>query len=135
MSEKNTINSALATAFLAMVDHPKIATVQIDGLGPIGIREMNLKTRDEWLEKTEKDKKNQTIFLLQSSVCEPETGELVLNQLTVEQLQGLPMNVINSIVTEINQLNGFKTKEQIEAEKAQNGGDSEQLKNSETNQS
>lgn len=135
MVEKNQLASALATAFLTMVDHPKIITVDIAGLGSVGIRELNLKTRDEWLEKMKTDNGHQTIFLLQSSVCEPETGELVLNQLTVEQLQGLPVQVVNSIVTEINQLNGFKTKEQIEAEQSKNGGESEQLKNSETNQS
>lgn len=133
MTEKTQIASALASAFLDLSANPKIVTVEITGLGPIGLREISLKTRDDWLEKV-KANEDQTIYLLQNSVCEPDTGELVLKQLSVEDLGGLPAHVVNQIVTEINQLNGFKTKDQIAAEKAKNDGDSEQLKNSEANQ-
>jgi len=115
----------LAASFVALSSAPKIEVHHINGLGEVGLKELTIENRDIWL-KAQKENNNATIVLLQCTVCEPETGELVLKQLSVDDLSQLPMSVVNNIVELVFKQNGIKTaKEQ----------DNEELKNSEANQS
>lgn len=123
--EKSLIATGLAASFLAIANSPKIEVFNIDGLGQIGLKQLTIENRDTWL-KAQKDNDNATIVLLQCTVCEPETGELVLKQLSVDELRQLPMSVVNEIVEKVFDQNGIKTsKDKADAE----------LKNSEANQS
>lgn len=123
---KKVVESALALAFLNIADNRQIETHEIDGLGKIGLKELSVGLRDEW----SKIKDDSIIWLVQNTVCDPESGEFVLKQIEVARLKELPSKIIDGVVDLVFKQNGFKvaTKKEVRME-------SQELKNSEANQS
>ncbi|WP_151731858.1 hypothetical protein [Acinetobacter ursingii] len=122
---KSTLAIGLAASFLQLAQASKIETHNIDGLGEIGIKELTIENRDIWM-KAQKENNNPTVVLLQHTVCEPETGELVLKQVSVDDLKQLPMTVVNDIVGKVFKQNKIETAKTTQ---------SEELKNSDASQS
>ena len=118
-TQKN-VTPVLAAAFLKIADNREIEIHEIEGLGKIGIKRLSIGARDSWLEQTN----DSQIYLLQRTVCDPETGELVLDKIDVERLKDLPVDVAENIGMLILKQNGFKTVKS-------NSSESEEIKNSE----
>lgn len=116
--------SALASAFLNIVDNRDIEIHEISGIGKVGIKRLSIGGRDAWMERED----NQQIYLLQQTVCDPETGELVLDKIDIERLKGLPVDVAEELGLLIFKQNGFKTSRD-------EGSESTELKNLEASQS
>lgn len=122
VKSQKTVTSALTDAFLNIAGNREIEIHEIEGLGTIGIKRLSIGARDAWLEKPE----NQQIRLMQSTVCDPETGELVLDKIDIERLKDLPVNIAEKIGELVFKQNGFKT--------VKSGSESNELKNSEASQ-
>lgn len=120
---QKAVTSALTTAFLNVAENRDIEIHDIEGLGKIGIKRLSIGARDAWIEQSD----NQQIYLLQNTVCDPETGELVLDKIDIERLKDLPINIAEQIGKLVFKQNGFKTKEDY-------GLESDELKNSKASQ-
>lgn len=103
----SVVTAALALAFLQLAEKPVVETHQIDGLGEIGLLQLSIAGQQKW-SAAEKDMG--AIVLLKNTVCDPETRELVLEQLSDEDLKKLPLKVLNSILEKVYVQNGIKTK-------------------------
>lgn len=94
--------------------------VSIEGLGEVGLRKMTVADQNAWVEAG----KSGGIVLIQRTVCDPETGELSLKDLSVEELLNIPVSIADALLKEIilhNNLNNKQKEEGVE------------LKNSEAN--
>ncbi len=118
------ILTGVAAAFLALAENKDFVKDDVDGLGSIGIKKMSLADRDAWI-SAEKDS---TSILIQSTVCDPETGELTLKGLSADQIKGIPAPIADQLVKKIYAHNGIKTLAEIQAEK-EAGTETEPLKN------
>lgn len=94
--------------------------VEIDGLGLVGIRKMTLADRMAWVEAGNKG----GVVLIKRTVCDPESGELSLKEMSDDDLLELPTEVADALLEEIVSHNGLNKKAQ----------ESEELKNLEANQ-
>ena len=103
----SVVTAALALAFLQLAEKPVVETHQIDGLGEFGLLQLSIAGQQKW-SAAEKDMG--AIVLLKNTVCDPETRELVLEQLSDEDLKKLPLKVLNSILEKVYVQNGIKTK-------------------------
>ena len=117
------VKSALATAFLQLADKPVIEKHTIEGIGEIGLLQLSLAAQQKW---SEAPKGMGAVVLLRSTVCDPETGILVLDSLKGEELKRLPVKTFNSILEKIYKQNCMITKNKEEPE---------ELKNSQADQS
>lgn len=122
MAAKPKTQNTLLTAFLNVAACGKPEIHEIAGLGKIGLKGLSIGSRDEW-STTEN---HSTIFLIQNTVCDPETGELVLKGIDVERLKELPASIVDLLVPLIFKQNGFKTVAEVKSE-----AESQELKNSE----
>lgn len=114
---------SLINKFLEITAKPNFEVVEVAQLGKIGLRQLTIATRDEWFEAQKNDPKTAFPILMKNTVCDPETGELVLLEIENEQLRKIPALVENDLFSKICKANGIKT--QAEAKQEQ------ELKNSE----
>lgn len=117
-SQKQTVStvvatSPLATAFLNIAYNRAVDIHEIQGLGKVGLKELSVGLRDQWA----KIKEDSLIWLLQQTICDPDTGEFVLKTIEVDRLKEMPTVVFEKLVDLVFEQNGFK------------GNGSEELKN------
>lgn len=115
--------SVLATAFLQLADNPVIEKHTIEGLGEIGLLQLSLAAQQKW---SAAQKGMGTVVLLKSTVCDPETGVLVLESLSEEELKRLPVKILGLILDKVYKQNGITINNKEEPE---------ELKNSQADQS
>lgn len=128
MSNQNT---KLADMFLATIGKPAMTIVEVPELGKVGVRtSMLLGERSKFYADRTTDTAN--ALLLQKTVCDPETGELVLSNLTLEQINSLPTHVVDPLLDMALPAIGIK-KAAVEKE-AERLVEAEELKNSESDQ-
>lgn len=121
---------SLVDSFLNLAENPAIQVHEdIVELGRIGTQAMSIEDRDQWLTLQKENYASATVVLIQNSVCDPDSGELVLKQVDAEKLKKLPAIVSDKLVKKIFAQNGIKTK----ADELKEGEN--ELKNSETTQS
>ena len=120
--------SALATAFLQLAETPVIEVHNIESLGEIGIKQLSLAAQQEWAAA---GNGLGLVTLIKNTVCDPETGELVLKQIPDDELKKLPLKVLNSITEKVYKQNGIALKGSSDSEK----DESVELKNSQADQS
>lgn len=126
MTKKTVIElPSLAAAFVKLAENRNIEVHEIEGLGKVGLKQLSISGRDRWLE----EKDSSTACLLQSAVCDPETGELVLKHLSYEDIKELPMNIVDELARKIFKQNNFKTVKELKQD------DAVELKNSVADQS
>ncbi|HBO4583265.1 hypothetical protein IAF28_09030 [Acinetobacter baumannii] len=117
---------SLINKFLEITEKPRFEVVEVERLGKIGLRLLTIETRDEWLEAQKNDPKTAFPILMKNTVCDPDSGELVLQEIETEQLRKLPAMVEKDLFSKICKANGIKTQEEAKRE--------EELKNSEAGQ-
>ncbi|EHU2604698.1 hypothetical protein AZH07_RS02215 [Acinetobacter baumannii] len=117
---------SLINKFLEITEKPRFEVVEVEQLGKIGLRLLTIETRDEWLEAQKNDPKTAFPILMKNTVCDPDSGELVLQELETEQLRKLPAMVEKDLFSKICKANGIKTQAEAKQE--------EELKNSEAGQ-
>lgn len=120
-----TLNS-IAAAFMYSANNRDIEKHEVEGLGEVGLKKLSIGGREDWLRA---ELSEQPIILIQNTVCDPITGELVLKELTPKQLKELPIPLVEELTKLIFKQNGFKTVAEAQAEK-----ESEELKNLEADQ-
>lgn len=126
MAAKKEIDlSPLVSAFLKAADNRDIETHEIKLLGIVGIKKLSIAARDEWVA----EKGNSSTCLLQNAVCDPATGELVLQKIERTRLAELPTDVVDELIEKIFKHNGIKTQKEMNQQQSQ------ELKNSEASQS
>ena len=128
MSNQNT---KLVDMFLGAIGKPAMTIVVVPELGKVGVRtSMLLGERSKFYADRTTDTAN--ALLLQKTVCDPENGELVLSNLTLEQINSLPTHVVDPLLDMALPAIGIK-KAAVEKE-AERLVEAEELKNSETDQ-
>ncbi len=128
MSNQNT---NLVEMFLGAIGKPAMTVVEVPELGKVGVRtSMLLGERSKFYADRTTDTAN--AMLLQKTVCDPVTGDLVLAGLTLDQINSLPTHVVDPLLDIALQAVGIK-KAVLEKE-AEQIVEAEQLKNSETDQ-
>ncbi|MDO7525708.1 hypothetical protein Q5M60_12150 [Acinetobacter baumannii] len=117
---------SLINKFLEITTKPHFEVVEVVQLGKIGLRQLTIATRDEWFDAQKNDSKTAFPILMKNTVCDPETGDLVLLEIENEELRKLPAVVEKDLFSKICKANGIKTQAEAEQE--------EELKNSEAGQ-
>lgn len=121
----------LVDMFLGAIGKPAISIIEVPELGKVGVRtSMLLGERSKFFADRSSDTAN--ALLLQKTVCDPTTGELVLSGLTLEQINSLPTHVVDPLLDMALPAIGIK-KAAIEKE-SEKLVEAEELKNSETDQ-
>ena len=128
MSNQNT---NLVDMFLGAIGKPAMTIIEVPELGKVGVRtSMLLGERSKFYADRSTDTAN--ALLLQKTVCDPNTGDLVLAGLTLEQINSLPTHVVDPLLDMALPAIGIK-KAVIEKE-TEKLVEAEELKNSETDQ-
>ena len=128
MSNQNT---KLVDMFLGAIGKPAMTVIEVPELGKVGVRtSMLLGERSKFYADRTTD--TATAMLLQKTVCDPNTGDLVLAGLTLEQINSLPTHVVDPLLDMALPAIGIK-KAVIEKE-TEKLVEAEELKNSETDQ-
>lgn len=128
MSNQNT---KLVDMFLGAIGKPAMTVVEVPELGKVGVRtSMLLGERSKFYADRTSDTAN--AMLLQKTVCDPVTGDLVLAGLTLDQINSLPTHVVDPLLDMALPAIGIK-KAVIEKE-TEKLLEAEELKNSETDQ-
>lgn len=128
MSNQNT---KLVDMFLGAIGKPAMTVIEVPELGKVGVRtSMLLGERSKFYVDRTTD--TATAMLLQKTVCDPNTGDLVLAGLTLEQINSLPTHVVDPLLDMALPAIGIK-KAVIEKE-TEKLVEAEELKNSETDQ-
>ncbi len=128
MSNQNT---NLVDMFLGAIGKPAMTIIEVPELGKVGVRtSMLLGERSKFYADRTTDTAN--AMLLQKTVCDPNTGDLVLAGLTLEQINSLPTHVVDPLLDMALPAIGIK-KAVIEKE-TEKLVEAEELKNSETDQ-
>ena len=121
----------LADMFLGAIGKPVMSIIEVPELGKVGVRtSMLLGERSKFFAERTTDTAN--ALLLQKTVCYPDTGDLVLSDLTLSQINSIPTHVVDPLLDIAFQAIGIK-KAVLEKE-AEQIVEAEQLKNSETDQ-
>ncbi|PJG66763.1 hypothetical protein [Acinetobacter seifertii] len=107
---------SLINKFLEITEKPSFDVVEVVQLGKVGLRQLTIASRDAWTEAQKDEPKTAIAILFQNTVCDPDTGELVLDEVDVEQLSKLPIVVVNDLFLKICKANGIKTQEEAERE-------------------
>lgn len=110
--------SAIATALLSvLVPENAFEKVNVEGLGDIGIKLFTAGERAK-LYREMKDLKDVPFYtvVMQATVVDPETGELVLNDLSYAELSRLPPPVVDDFVEKTFHLNGFVKRDKEQAQ-------------------
>lgn len=117
--------SNLVDKFLGVVGKPTVIKVHVPELGEVGVRtSMLLGERTKFY--AERTTETANALLLQQTVCDPETGNLVLSNLSLEEINALPTHVIDPLLDSALVAIGLKKVDSKEGD--------EELKNLETDQ-
>ena len=102
--------SSVATALLGLlVAENAFEKVTVVGLGDIGIKLLTAGERSA-IYANNKDLPENTPFytvVMKETVVDPETGELALASVSIEDLKRLPPDVVDDFVAKTQHLNGF----------------------------
>ena len=128
MSNQNT---HLVNMFLGAIGKPAMTVIEVPDLGKVGVRtSMLLGERSKFYAERTTDTAN--ALLLQKTVCNPVTGDLVLVDLTLDQINSLPTHVVDPLLDMA--LPAIGIKKAVLEKEADKLLEAEELKNSETDQ-
>lgn len=127
--------SNLVNAFLATVGKKTSIIVEIKEVGKVGVlTSLTMKQRAEYFnERKEVEDSKANAFLLQNTVFDPETEELIFKKLSLDDINNLPTYVTDPLIKVALQAIGV-TLEMIEKQ-ANKEVEPEELKNSANDQS
>ena len=127
--------SNLVNAFLATVGKKQSQIVDIQDVGSVGVlTSLTMKQRAEYFnERKEVEDSKANAFLLQNTVFDPETEELIFKKLSLDDINNLPTYVTDPLIKVALQAIGV-TPEMI-AQQANKEVEPEELKNSANDQS
>ena len=127
--------SNLVNAFLATVGKKQSQIVEIKDVGNVGVlTSLTMKQRAEYFnERKEVEDSKANAFLLQNTVFDPETEELIFKKLSLDDINNLPTYVTDPLIKVALQAIGV-TPEMI-AQQANKEAEPEELKNSANDQS
>ena len=127
--------SNLVNAFLATVGKKQSQIVEIKDVGSVGVlTSLTMKQRAEYFnERKEVEDSKANAFLLQNTVFDPETEELIFKKLSLDDINNLPTYVTDPLIKVALQAIGV-TLEMIE-KRANKEVEPEELKNSANDQS
>lgn len=125
--------SKLVNAFLGTVGKKSSQIVEVPEVGQVGVfTSMTLQLRAEYFAERQDNDKIANALLLQKTVFDPETEELILKKLSLDDINNLPTYVTDPLVKVALQAIGV-TPEMI-SQKATKETESQELKNSENDQ-
>lgn len=125
--------SKLVNAFLGTVGKKSSQIVGVPEVGQVGVfTSMTLQLRAEYFAERKDNDKFANALLLQKTVFDPETEELILKKLSLDDINNLPTYVTDPLVKVALQAIGV-TPEMI-SQKATKETESQELKNSENDQ-
>ena len=125
--------SKLVNAFLGTVGKKSSQIVEVPEVGKVGVfTSMTLQLRAEYFAERKDNDKIANALLLQKTVFDPETEELILKKLSLDDVNNLPTYVTDPLVKVALQAIGV-TPEMI-SQKATKETESQELKNSENDQ-
>lgn len=125
--------SKLVNAFLGTVGKKSSQIVEVPEVGQVGVfTSMTLQLRAEYFAERKDNDKIANALLLQKTVFDPETEELILKKLTLDDINNLPTYVTDPLVKVALQAIGV-TPEMI-SQKTTKETESQELKNSENDQ-
>lgn len=128
MSNQNT---HLVNMFLGAIGKPAMTVIEVPDLGKVGVRtSMLLGERSKFYAERTTDTAN--ALLLQKTVCDTVTGDLVLADLTLDQINSLPTHVVDPLLDMA--LPAIGIKKAVLEKEADKLLEAEELKNSETDQ-
>ena len=127
--------SNLVNAFLATVGKKTSLIVEIKEVGKVGVlTSLTMKQRAEYFnERKEVEDSKANAFLLQNTVFDPETEELIFKKLSLDDINNLPTYVTDPLIKVALQAIGV-TLEMIEKQ-VNKEVEPEELKNSANDQS
>ena len=126
--------SKLVNAFLGTVGKKSSQIVEVPEVGQVGVfTSMTLQLRAEYFSERKDNDKIANALLLQKTVFDPETEELILQKLSLEDINNLPTYVTDPLIKVALQAIGV-TPEMI-AKQANKEVEPEELKNSANDQS
>ena len=126
--------SKLVNAFLGTVGKKSSQVVEVPEVGKVGVfTSMTLQLRAEYFAERKDNDKIANALLLQKTVFDPETEELILKKLSLDDINNLPTYVTDPLVKVALQAIGV-TPEMI-SQKATKETESQELKNSANDQS
>ena len=125
--------SKLVNAFLGTVGKKSSQVVEVPEVDKVGVfTSMTLQLRAEYFSERKDNDKIANALLLQKTVFDPETEELILKKLSLDDINNLPTYVTDPLVKVALQAIGV-TPEMI-SQKATKETESQELKNSENDQ-
>ena len=125
--------SKLVNAFLGTVGKKSSQVVEVPEVGKVGVfTSMTLQLRAEYFSERKDNDKIANALLLQKTVFDPETEELILQKLSLDDINNLPTYVTDPLVKVALQAIGV-TPEMI-AQQANKEVEPEELKNSANDQ-
>ena len=125
--------SKLVNAFLGTVGKKSSQIVEVPEVGKVGVfTSMTLQLRAEYFAERKDNDKIANALLLQKTVFDPETEELILKKLSLDDINNLPTYVTDPLVKVALQAIGV-TPEMI-AQQANKEVEPEELKNSANDQ-
>lgn len=125
--------SKLVNAFLGTVGKKSSQVVEVPEVGKVGVfTSMTLQLRAEYFAERKDNDKIANALLLQKTVFDPETEELILQKLSLDDINNLPTYVTDPLIEVAMQAIGV-TLEMI-AQQATKETESQELKNSENDQ-
>ena len=121
--------SKLVNAFLATVGKKTSIIVEIKEVGKVGVlTSLTMKQRAEYFnERKEVEDSKANAFLLQNTVFDPETEELIFKKLSLDDINNLPTYVTDPLIKVALQAIGV-TPEMI-AQQVNKEAEPEELKN------
>ena len=121
--------SKLVNAFLATVGKKTSTIVEIKEVGKVGVlTSLTMKQRAEYFnERKEVEDSKANAFLLQNTVFDPETEELIFKKLSLDDINNLPTYVTDPLIKVALQAIGV-TPEMI-AQQVNKEAEPEELKN------
>lgn len=126
--------SKLVNAFLGTVGKKSSQIVEVPEVGQVGVfTSMTLQLRAEYFSERKDNDKIANALLLQKTVFDPETEELILQKLSLDDINNLPTYVTDPLIKVALQAIGV-TPEMI-AKQANKEVEPEELKNSANDQS
>lgn len=121
----------LADLFMGVIGKPAMTIIEVPELGRVGVRtSMLLGERSKFY--AERTSATANALLLQKTVCDAVTGELVLDGFTLDQVNSLPTHVVDPLLDAAFSAIGIK-KSDIQ-KKVEEELESQELKNSENDQ-
>lgn len=125
--------SNLVNAFLGAVGKTAMQVIEVPEIGRVGVRtSMLLSERAAYFAERKNNDEIANALMLKKTVCDPDTGELILGELSLEQINNLPTHVTDPMVKVALEAIGV-TKQMIEAQ-VKKEAEPEELKNSENDQ-